>query len=761
MTSVGEQIFLFGEPDDEPLTGLMEVLAYADLMLSGSLMFAMVVLVGILGFYWETVYPMAVWGANKLTQAIRAVASKAGWLLEELLSIRSYGELKSKIIKAEAVVAIVIAQSLFGRVVSGIVDFYFPYNYPAKTIIRMGLTFIAYMAADVFLLPPLSLCFTTLREALSEVVYDTRGYYAEMLPEIAHFEIFSGVALSFLLLFSGAFWFFSETEANGPVSHKPSPSTATPTEGNIAQEPTQPAVKSTTTSSSSPAAAAATAPSTSSSSSISFALQNLADMRSALRSCKAALAREKATSKLVEKENRRHSDEKEVLRQALVLKDRQLRVARGELKNISIEQDEKKQDLKDEVAQLKGDLDFQTEKASRVERRVAELRARLGQPAPDWALVNQAASKEQSFEERNCSSGGNSEREAYLMEQLELKTQAENRLRSELESLRAGVQTEIEKIRVGFRQEALERVRETEQRLLNSQKELRGQLQAATEDAKAKATMASNLQGKIVYLEGIVVSEQSDNKELEEKVKGLKEEIQELRERNLDLELLASAEPAQPAQPAAPEPEPTAGKDQPILALLGVPDPQDVGHELMRKSAEALAAQQREDFERQIQEHEATIKGLRSEVSTGQRHVRITTNDIERANKTIQDLRAEVKACREHGASQQQAAEDGKAAALSRQLDASKEQAEANRREAVRALEYIRMLEAQIPAQMPGAQMQAQRQPDDQKITPMKSSNRGSIATKLEQANVKIVTQGNTISDLRKRIAQLEAGQAQ
>ncbi|OJI98379.1 hypothetical protein ASPVEDRAFT_881123 [Aspergillus versicolor CBS 583.65] len=752
MTSVGEQIFLFGEPDEEPMTGLMEVLAYADLMLSGSLIFAMVVLVGILGFYWETVYPMAVWGANKLTQAIRAVASKAGWLLEELLSIRSYGELKSKIVKAEAVLAIVIAQSLFGRVVSGVVNFYFPYNYPAKTIIRMSLTFIAYMAADVFLLPPLSLCFTTIRDALSEVVYDTRGYYAEMLPEIAHFEIFSGVALSFILLFVGAFWLFSETEANGPVSHKPSPSTATPTEGNKSQEPTQPAVKSTTTSSSFPAAAAATAPSTSSSSSISFALQNLADMRSALRSCKAALAREKATVKLAEKENRRHSDEKEVLRQALILKDRQLRVARGELKNISIEQDGKKQDLKDEVAQLKGDLDFQTEKASRVERRVAELRARLEQPALDRALVNQAASKEQSFEERNCSSGGNYEREAYLMEQLELKTQAENRLRSELESLRAGVQTEIEKIRVGLRQEALKRVRETEQTLLNSQKELRGQLQAATEDAKAKATMASNLQGKVVYLEGIVVSEQSDNKELEEKVKGLKEEIQELRERNLDLELLASAEPAQPAQPAAPEPEPTAGKDQPILTLLGVPDPQDVGHELMRKSAEALAAQQREDFERQIQEHEATIKDLRSEVSTGQRHVRITTNDIERANKTIQDLRAEVKACREHGASQQQAAEDEKAAALSRQLDASREQAEANRREAVRALEYIRMLEAQ---------MQAQRQPDDQKITPMKSSNRGSIATKLEQANVKIVTQGNTISDLRKRIAQLEAGQAQ
>lgn len=768
MTSVGEQIFLFGSPVDEPMPGLMEVLAYADLMLSGSLIFALVVLVGILGFYWEAVYPMAVWGANKLTQVTCGVASKAGWLLKELLSIRSYGDLKAMIGKAEAILAMAISQSLVGRVVSGIIDFYFPGDCPAKTIIRMGSTFIAYMAADVFVFPFVSHCFTGICDAISVVVFDTRDYYPDMLPEIPHADIVSGVALCLLLLFVGAFWFFSETESSGPVSHKPSSasSPATPTEGNKAQEPAQPATNptitspstSTNTSSSAAAAAAST-----SSPSILLPLQTFRDMHSALKSCKSALRKEKATVKEAEQEIKRQSVEKEALRQALIQKDYQLRVARNNLKSTAVQQDGKVQVLKGEVARLNGDLDFQTEKTFRVERKVAELQARLEQPALDQALVSQAVLEEQSFEAENCSASGNSEREAYLMEQLELKSQTEDRLRSEFESLRAGMQSEIERIRVQYSQEALTSMNETKQMLSKSEEILQKQLHAATEDAKAKASMVKDLDEQIIWLKAEVLGEQSDNSDLVQEVKDLKEQIQELKETNLELELLASAEPA---QPAVSKPEPTAEEDQPILARLGAPNPQDVGHELMRKSAETLAAQQRVDFERRIQEREATIKDLRSQVSDGEKHVQITTNNIERANKTIQDLNAELKACREQGVSQQQDADDGKAAELSRQLGASREEAEANRLEAVRALEHIKMLEVQMrealmrEAQMK-AQMQAQMQPDDQKITPMKSSNRGSIATKLEQARVEIVTQGNTISDLRKRIAQLEAGQAQ
>lgn len=777
MTSIGEQIFLFGEPDDEPMTGLMEVLAYADLMLSGSLTFALVVLVCILGFYWETVYPMAVWGANKLTQVIGAVASKADWLLKELLSIRSYGDLKAMIVKAEAMLAMSIAQSLLGRVVSAIIDFYFPYNCPAKTIIRMGSTFIAYMAADVFILPSLSLCFTTIRDALSVVMFDTRDYYPDMLPEVAHVDIISGVALSFLLLLLvGASWFFTEADFKGPVSHKPSSaSTATPTEGNKAQEPAQPAENSITTfpftstnTLSSSFSAAAAAPSTSSWPSNSSTLQILADMRSALRCCKAALAKEKATVKMAEKENKRLFDEKEVLRQALVQKDRQLRVARGELKNTSILKDEKEQGLKDEVALLKGDLDFRTEQLSREERRVAELEARLEQPVSNQTLVNQVVMKEQSFEARICSSNGDSEREAYLMEQLELKTQAENRLRSEFESLRAGTQNEIEKIRVGYYQEAAEKLRETEQTLLDSQKNLQEQLQAVTEDAKAKASMVRGFEGKINYLEGVVVSEQSDNEDLQKDVKRLEKQVKVLKEENMHLQLLGADEAA---QPAVSKPELTAEEDQPILALLGAPNPQDVGHELLRKSAESIAAQQRVEFERRIQEYEATIKGLRSEVSVGQTHVRMTTNDIERANKTIQDLKAELKASREQGPSQQQATDHGQIAKLSRQLNASKGEAEANRQQAFDAIQQFNNAEAHIKklhahiemldARIREAQMQAQMPPDDQKIRPLKSSNRGSIATELDQAKVKIVNQNITIGELQKRIARLEARKAQ
>lgn len=769
MTSVGEQIFLFGSPVDEPMPGLMEVLAYADLMLSGSLIFALVVLVGILGFYWEAVYPMAVWGANKLTQVTCGVASKAGWLLKELLSARSYGDLKAMIGKAEAILAMAISQSLVGRVVSGIIDFYFPGDCPAKTIIRMGSTFIAYMAADVFVFPFVSHCFTGICDAISVVVFDTRDYYPDMLPEIPHADIVSGVALCLLLLFVGAFWFFSETESSGPVSHKPSSasSPATPTEGNKAQEPAQPAanptITSPSTSTNTSSSAAAAAASTSSSPSILLPLPTFRDMHSALTSCKSALRKEKATVKEAEQEIKRQCVEKEELRQALIQKDYQLRVARKNLKSTAVQQDGKVQVLKGEVARLNGDLDFQTEKTFRVERKVAELQARLEQPALDQALVSQAVLKEQSFEAENCAASGNSEREAYLMEQLELKSQTEDRLRSEFESLRAGMQREIEKIRVQYSQEALTSVNEAKQMLSTSEEIFQKQLHAATEDAKAKASLVKDLDDQIMWLKGQVLGEQSDKSDLVKEVKDLKEQIQELKETNLELELLVSAEPA---QPAVSKPEPTAEEDQPILARLGAPNPQDVGHELMRQSAEALAAQQRVQFEHQIQEREATIKDLRSQVSDGQKHVQITTNNIERANKTIQDLNAELKACREQGASQQQDADDGKAAELSRQLGASREEAEANRLEAARAIEHIKMLEGQMrealmrEAQMK-AQMQAQTQPDDQKITPMKSSNRGSIATKLEQANVKIVTQGNTISDLRKRIAQLEAGQTQ
>ncbi|RDW81203.1 uncharacterized protein DSM5745_04760 [Aspergillus mulundensis] len=196
MATVDEQLFLFGEVlEPEPLTGFIAVLEYADLMLTGSLAFALIVISTIIAAYWEDLASAVFKGAKQLIWAIGVLVTGMAWLSKHLLNIHSFAELNNMLCEAMALTTMHFLQSQPGRLVSSVSHWYFPWNRPELAIIRVGCTFIGYVGLDALIIPSLAIRLVMMRNELLDRISECKAYHNK-LTDIHHTEaIVVGVTL--------------------------------------------------------------------------------------------------------------------------------------------------------------------------------------------------------------------------------------------------------------------------------------------------------------------------------------------------------------------------------------------------------------------------------------------------------------------------------------------------------------------------------------------------------------------------------------
>ncbi|KAL4785267.1 hypothetical protein BJX76DRAFT_356288 [Aspergillus varians] len=541
MATVAEQLFLFGEVlEPEPLTGVLAVLEYADLMLAGSLTFALIIILTIIAACWESITPMAVREAKQLPRAIAGPVLKVGWLLKQLLSVRSYTELDTLLYKVKAMMVMAILQGLPGRFLSAMGGWYFPFNRPQLTIIRLGCTFIGYMIVDSFLLSSLSLYLIIIRNALSDLVPSTKSYSLDTPADILHLEAIAFVAILFSLV--AFLWFLFETASNAFTSHKLfTKFSSTPTKGNDARE----------TIVSIPTPQAET------------------DLRNTIRNCEAALKRERATVKAAnkrieeiwsrykkeiasrnaaEESQIRASAEKYKLRQDIAQRDYQLQMTRDRFRENEHQHDIKIQKLQTRITQLEGSLEDQIEDSAQVEKdfkfKLAELEGRLDKTQTEQALAGQIAELQVQLENKAMMeenfSNKITQREAQLMKQLEQQTQTGEGLRHQLVLLEENFERELDASQIQLRQEAAQGLSRLQQLCAEQEAEIQRLVSAKIESDRQVEGLHDHVRG----LQAEIVGTANEVKEKEGEIAKLQLELELFQDfQKEELPLLAQAQP--------------------------------------------------------------------------------------------------------------------------------------------------------------------------------------------------------------------------
>ncbi|KAL2818467.1 hypothetical protein BDW59DRAFT_165417 [Aspergillus cavernicola] len=352
MASVTEQIFLYGEADPEPVTGLQAVIEYADLMISGSFVFALIILATIIATYWEVIAPVFIKGAKKLILSTGSVASKAVSLLKLLLSIRSYSELDTMYATAK----FVALQTILGRFITAVIVWYFPFDRPEKTMWRVVVTGIAGMTAHSTILIPLRLYLIILRNDVRDLVREYNATLFEMLGEIHHLHAVGFVASFFL---SVAFlWYLFDTLVKALASWRAFLRfTASQTVANAATIDTETDLRTTIRNYEAGLKIQRSL--------LAARTQELETANERRQGDSGTLEREAAARDAARESESRLSEEKRALQQELVQKDCQLSMSRLWRQEAEKEKESKVQDLTRQIMKLEDRLEeeMQTKKA--------------------------------------------------------------------------------------------------------------------------------------------------------------------------------------------------------------------------------------------------------------------------------------------------------------------------------------------------------------------------------------------------------------
>ncbi|KAL2870444.1 uncharacterized protein BJX67DRAFT_378409 [Aspergillus lucknowensis] len=404
MATVSEQLFLYGDVlDPEPLTGLMAVVGYADLMLAGSFTFAMIIFATITAAYWESLVLLAASIRKHTALSFNALAIRINWLIGQLRRAQSHGGLSALYCAAKGIFTTMILQSLPGKIVTAVAHWYFPFGYPGKTIWRVLVTVLGCSVAySVFLssIYPHLIIFKNDLKLLAEQ-YALQRF--DMSGEVYHLEIFffvavclAGIALLWLMVSVFAWPLNSEEERResvatqtesssfnkavekGPISQREAELLATIKnhEATIKKQLTLLATKSQ-----------------------EIKLANKKTENAWKRSDKVAASRatlESSRSLVVEGNLQ--------LRRELAQKDCELHMARGRARDIQKEAEAKIQNLQDKVAQLEEQLDERPQADESIPREIDSLRANLqlheDQLNVVYNCLADAEAREQHFREQ-------------------------------------------------------------------------------------------------------------------------------------------------------------------------------------------------------------------------------------------------------------------------------------------------------------------------------------------------------------------------
>jgi hypothetical protein len=228
MATVAEELFLYGEVEAEPLTGIWAIIAYSDLMLAGSLAFVFVILATLAASHWECLSSLIIFTLTHIIICVRSTVDEATWLLKRIASARSCSDL-SNIYHAIAKALVTKGfESLPGRFMTAVVEWYFPFNKPETTLLRLAITIIYCQTFHSLVISGVLPYIIVLKHYLKDMVAQHSANRFDMSKEVQHLEAFAIVTIC--LSVSVSLWFLKTTLAGALTFQKPHDHpTATPT----------------------------------------------------------------------------------------------------------------------------------------------------------------------------------------------------------------------------------------------------------------------------------------------------------------------------------------------------------------------------------------------------------------------------------------------------------------------------------------------------------------------------------------------------
>ncbi|KAL3464967.1 hypothetical protein BJX64DRAFT_285835 [Aspergillus heterothallicus] len=200
MATVSEQLFLYGQViEPEPQSILWAILGYADLMLEGSLVFALLVYASVLVIAWESLLVLFC-----PVKCLFSIAFIAASLLKCLAEVRSFYELSILYRAVAGIFVIKIVESLTGRTIIKMINWYSSFNKPEITRFRIAVIFLSCTAIHSFIISPVLLQLIYIKNQVMKLATHFAAFWFDMSEEVEHFNavvLVLSCLVSFGLLF--------------------------------------------------------------------------------------------------------------------------------------------------------------------------------------------------------------------------------------------------------------------------------------------------------------------------------------------------------------------------------------------------------------------------------------------------------------------------------------------------------------------------------------------------------------------------------
>ena len=154
MTSPAEQMFLFGEIIDPEPISCLALFGYIDLTAGSAIIFATITISAYITSDWQV---LSFWISAILTAVVRptrAVVVGISWLLMQFAAVQSLADIFTTLRNLEDGVKSRIIESRLSHLLSAAVNWYFPFNRPLTTVCRLSLSFTCGRTALYGLLLP-------------------------------------------------------------------------------------------------------------------------------------------------------------------------------------------------------------------------------------------------------------------------------------------------------------------------------------------------------------------------------------------------------------------------------------------------------------------------------------------------------------------------------------------------------------------------------------------------------------------------------
>ncbi|KAL4886953.1 hypothetical protein BJY04DRAFT_212921 [Aspergillus karnatakaensis] len=222
MTFELDRLFLYGdmEDHDRPNFGiqlldaifnyLFDIIEFADLMWGGCVVFILLILLTLVFCCWDSLFSVTLFVSKHNHSVLSVFLSTLYSLFCQIAGIRSSSDARNVYSMIESSVAMVVAQSLPGRIISSLISFYLPRSRSELTLVRISLTCLLYIFAVHGLYPWLCNQYLIAQTELEVIIYDIDYWYTEWFQGMNIPHLKAVVAIAVLI-------------ARVEISYRPSP----------------------------------------------------------------------------------------------------------------------------------------------------------------------------------------------------------------------------------------------------------------------------------------------------------------------------------------------------------------------------------------------------------------------------------------------------------------------------------------------------------------------------------------------------------